>query len=299
MPKNIPWKLKSAAYSIIDVTGTGPLYVAQKHLTRRSRRRIQSVHPTWQFHERNLRANQCEDVLEFGAGKDLAQNLYLAARTSIVQTVVDLNPMLDLDLLNSAVLDLERLGVQMNGRVNSVSDLQHQYRISYHAPLDMQRSGFESGRFHACISTYTLEHIPVDVIAGIWRETYRVLRSGGIVSAVVDYSDHYAHTDRSISPLNYLTLSDRRWQRHNHRCHFQNRLRHGHHLGLLEEAGFQVELSEASDPALLPPEAEKSLLTGRQDDNCLKGYIVARHLTSVGGGKLTLQPQRRPLYQDH
>lgn len=274
---SIPWKLKSLAFSIFDVIGQAPLYVAQKYLTRRSRPSFVKPSPAWIFHSGKLKEHAARRIIEFGAGKSLAQNFYLHV-PDLEQVLVDLNPMLDLALVNEAIDRLAGLGVVgLDGRVTSMEDLRSKYGITYLAPVDMRRVDFEDESFDACISTNTLEHIPKDVITGIWKEVYRVLRPGGIVCAVIDYSDHYAHTDRSLSRLNYLTFTDAQWKRYNHACHYQNRLRHGQHLKLLANAGFEIVSARAELP--VSPEGlaiRQENLAGDANDFHTAGYIVVR-----------------------
>ena len=68
----------------------------------------------------------------------------------------------------------------------------------------------------------------------------RTLKDTGIVSLIVDYSDHYSHTDNSIGPLNYLNYNELEWAKFNHNCHFQNRLRHYDYVEILHYCGFKV-----------------------------------------------------------
>ena len=74
----------------------------------------------------------------------------------------------------------------------------------------------------------------------IFSELRRTLKDSGIISAQIDYSDHYAHTDDTISLLNYLKFDDKTWKRYNHNCHYQNRLRHYDYLRIFKEIGFIV-----------------------------------------------------------
>lgn len=272
----IPWKLKSVAFSVADRIGPKPLYLAQKYLTGRSAVRFKAINRHWIFHRDNIEKHGARSVIEFGAGKNLAQNLYLFAELGIEQTLVDLNPMLDLALVNAAIDGLSALGVAMNGHVRSPADLEASYRIRYVAPLDMRSTPFEGDTFDACISTATLEHIPKQVIEGIWGEVARILKPAGMVSAVIDYGDHYARTDKTIPDLHFLRFTEEEWRRYNHACHYQNRLRHRHHMKLLEEAGFKLELAEAQVPAPPVPGAHQNNLTGDASDFCVVGHIVGR-----------------------
>ena len=37
------------------------------------------------------------------------------------------------------------------------------------------------------------------------------MSTGGVISAVIDYTDHYAYTDKTIGMLNYLQFSESEW----------------------------------------------------------------------------------------
>lgn len=114
------------------------------------------------------------------------------------------------------------------------------YGIFYIAPYDASNTNFCDHYFDACISTNTLEHIPESDLHRIFTELNRTLKPGGIVSAHIDYSDHYAHTDKSISLLNFLKFDDEEWKHFNHKCHYQNRLRHYDYLRIFEDASFDI-----------------------------------------------------------
>lgn len=71
------------------------LYATQKHVTRRSQKPITKPSPNWIAHARTISALDSPQLtFEFGAGKNLAQNLYLSSFIEN-QVVVDLNFMID------------------------------------------------------------------------------------------------------------------------------------------------------------------------------------------------------------
>jgi hypothetical protein len=239
--RRIPWKLKSFLFRIIDIFQVDDLlYFAQKHLTRRSKRSFAGQMRRWHQHEAVIKqVNASPVVFEFGAGKDLAQNLFLSSCAG-TQYLVDLNFMLDLNLCEAARLELaENSLIEDRGEISSALDLL-KYGINYEAPADAADTHLPDESVDICISTATLEHIPETEISKILIELGRVIKMGGLVSAVIDYSDHYAHTDRSISQLNFLRYSDQQWSSFNHKCHYQNRLRHGRYIDLFNEHGFEL-----------------------------------------------------------
>jgi hypothetical protein len=114
------------------------------------------------------------------------------------------------------------------------------YGIEYRAPYDAAKIDFNEKSIDACVSTNTLEHIPEESILPIFLRLYKTLKDNGIVSAKIDYSDHYAHTDKTISLLNYLKFDQNGWRKYNHNCHFQNRLRHYDYVKIFKRCGFVV-----------------------------------------------------------
>ena len=238
---NIPWKIKSLIFSFIDYLSLQKLlYFLQKRITRRSRINLLVDFPDWKMHKDALNKYQTKNVVfEFGAGKSLVQNLYLSNFVQ-KQCVVDLYPMLDFKLVNSEceqLLEIENLRSRI--KIKNLKDLEH-YGIYYMAPYDSTKIHLSDKSIEACISTNTLEHIPkVDIIL-IFSELYKKLKDQGIVSLIIDYSDHYAHTDKNISLLNFLKFSHHQWKRYNHKIHFQNRLRHFEYIDIFEKIGFRT-----------------------------------------------------------
>ena len=238
---NIPWKLKSLIFNCIDYLNFPKLlYFLQKYVTRHSRIISLVESSDWQIHKDALKKYETTNVIfEFGAGKSLIQNLYLSNCVK-KQIVVDLNPMIDFKLVNSGrekLLKIEELRSKV--RIKNLKDLEN-YGIYYIAPYNATKIHLPDRSIDACISTNTLEHIPkVDIIA-IFSELYRKIKDEGIVSLIIDYSDHYAHTDNNISLLNYLKFSNHQWKRYNHNIHYQNRLRHFEYINIFEKIGFKV-----------------------------------------------------------
>src|SRR6185369_13014962 len=89
-------------------------------------------------------------------------------------------------------------------------------------------------------STSTLEHIPADDIRAILGECVRISSSQALCSFIIDYHDHYASADRSITYFNFYKYTTEEWKRFNPPNHFQNRLRHSDHERLFGELGLRV-----------------------------------------------------------
>ena len=238
---NIPWKIKSTIFGLTDFfNAPSALYFLQKYVTGRSKIRSLQISPIWEAHKKYLdEYSSTKNVFEFGAGKSLAQNLFISD-IATNQTVVDLNPMIDLSLVENVRSQISELVVLKSKSKISSLDKLSLYGIEYRAPYDASKTDLADKSLSACISTNTLEHIPKDSIIAIFSELFRTLKDDRIVSAKIDYSDHYAHTDKSISLLNYLKFDEGTWKRHNHHCHYQNRLRHYDYIEIFTRCGFVV-----------------------------------------------------------
>ena len=94
---------------------------------------------------------------------------------------------------------------------------------------------------------------------------------------IIDYSDHYSHTDKNIHPLNFLKFKENEWnKKYNHQCHFQNRLRHSDYKMLLIDIGFNITFEKIIKKADSMPSS--IILDNKKidDDNiALSGYFLA------------------------
>lgn len=237
----IPWKFKSFIFSLIEYLNAPKLlYFLQKNVTKRSRLNSFTLSSDWQLHEDTLKKYKTTDfILEFGAGKSLVQNLYLSSFIK-KQMLVDLYPMIEFDLVNSARKKLlEIVKLRSTFKIKNLKDLE-KYGIYYISPYDVSKTNLSPNSLDACISTNTLEHIPKADIISIFSELNRILKYEGVISAIIDYSDHYAHTDNGISLLNYLKFTPHQWKKYNHNIHYQNRLRHYEYIEIFEKTGFSV-----------------------------------------------------------
>ena len=220
------------------------LYFLQKYATRRSKVNFKNIDETWVLHKKYVSTLTEPRLFEFGAGKNLAQNLYLSTECN-EQIVIDLNPMADLGQINESALQISEIDSDfIYAPIHSFGDLKKNYRIKYIAPLDASSTGFEDNYIDCCVSTHTLEHIPKVGIIKIFNELKRVIKSDGIVCAKIDYSDHYSHADPSIGSLNFLAFSEQEWEKYNHLSHYQNRLRHYDFVRMFEQLGFDIEVNE-------------------------------------------------------
>ena len=63
------------------------------------------------------------------------------------------------------------------------------------------------------ISYNVFEHIPPDVIVSILKEGNRLVRDNGLFVHRIDFTDHFAHSDKSITFVNFLQYNDHEWEK--------------------------------------------------------------------------------------
>jgi len=124
--------------------------------------------------------------------------------------------------------------------VGSIGELADRFGINYRAPVDARATGLESGSVDFVSSTVTLEHVPREHVIPLLGECVRLLRPDGVVSALIDLTDHYSQIDESISRYNFLRYSDRAWRRINSNLQHQNRMRRPDYLAAFAEAGLEI-----------------------------------------------------------
>ena len=124
-----------------------------------------------------------------------------------------------------------------------------------------------------------LEHIPKDSIKKIFIELRRILKKDGVVCATIDYTDHYAHTDKNIGLLNFLSYSDEEWKKYNHNCNYQNRLRHYDYETLFSELMFKIVNNEPAffKDAVFPSHIDSKFKLENPLYKATSGYFVLKN----------------------
>jgi hypothetical protein len=121
--------------------------------------------------------------------------------------------------------------------------------VTYNAPGDARRLPLPDGSIDLYVSSNVFEHIPPADLERILREGYRVLRPGGALVHSIDMSDHFAHTDPKLSPINFLKYSDRVWSLiAGNRLMYQNRLRVDDYEALAKGAVPQADIAIRPSP---------------------------------------------------
>jgi hypothetical protein len=105
---------------------------------------------------------------------------------------------------------------------------------------DARKLDLASASLDLICSNNTLEHIPAEVIAGMFTEFRRLLRPPGVMSHFIDMADHYALFDRKITRYNFLRYPEPVWRLFNNELQYQNRLRLADFRALHGQRGFDV-----------------------------------------------------------
>ena len=124
---------------------------------------------------------------------------------------------------------------------DSASELLASCNIEYVAPGDARSTDLPDASIDFHTSRMVLEHIPPKDLEAIFTESRRILRNEGLLVHQIDYSDHFAHSDRTISKINFLKYSDADWSRYaDNRFMYMNRLRHDDYLTLFGSLGYDI-----------------------------------------------------------
>ena len=277
----INWKTKSLLYNIFGFLKLKKaFYFSQKYITKRSKVNIKEINKIWKYHADSINACSISNLLEVGAGKSLEQNIYFSYlyENKIEQTVIDINKMIDFELINTASIQISRIMQKIyKGEVKSIKDLKIKYNINYRAPIKTVDLKSEHFKYDFCVSSTALEHFTSDDLDEHFNDLKSLIKINGYISSVIDYSDHYSHTDKNISPLNFLQYSDLEWEKYNNLFLYQNRLRHRHYLELFKKFNFLIS-KEIKGNSINPPANLNSKYNYSEKDNfILWGYFLIKN----------------------
>lgn len=105
---------------------------------------------------------------------------------------------------------------------------------------DARSTGLPAGSVDLVFSTVVFEHVPRDVLAGLFTEFRRVSSPHAVMSHYIGLKDQYANFDPSLSPFNFLKYSERQWRWLNNRMIPLTRLRIPEYRRLHVEAGYRI-----------------------------------------------------------
>ena len=206
-------------------------------------------------------------VLEVGAGRrvNIPIAMWLAGADSV--TTVDLNPYQraeliaeDLDYYHANPEEIARIfdGVDVQQdrwdqlmsysfRVSGLAGLLDMCRINYLAPADASDLDATSHSIDLHISTNVFEHVPRESLVAILAEGGRLLTDCGLAIHRIDHSDHFWHTDSSLTPISFLQYDESTWQRlSGNRYMYANRIRVDDFYDIYRESEQEVVCTEKS-----------------------------------------------------
>jgi hypothetical protein len=110
--------------------------------------------------------------------------------------------------------------------------------------VDARSLAFDDASFDFTCSNNTFEHIPRETLEGILSEFKRVSKRASVWSHFVDLSDHFAHSDPSISIYHFLRFSKKQWAWIDNRIQPQNRMRWPEYLSMYQALDIPVTHTE-------------------------------------------------------
>jgi SAM-dependent methyltransferase len=260
----VHWKTKATLFCLFDRTPFGDRlhHFTQKRLTHT----VPRPHDAYPFYndrvERYIGAFERWGAdltkaryLEFGAGWDLFYPLSLWCCGLNSLLLLDRYSLARTDDINHTIAGLQQRPPEGATRtpkrrlsLNMHQDLKTYYGITYTAPADASHVQEPHKSIDLVSTTSTLEHVPFDDLEGTMRELARICRPNAVLVMLIDYSDHYSHGDRSLTPYNFLRYSNEEWSRFNPPIHYQNRRRHHEFRDLFRRCGFQTLEEDCTRP---------------------------------------------------
>jgi SAM-dependent methyltransferase len=269
------WKLKAKIQNAVSLLPSSASYAAYYWIQRRfgGLRRINPVSrltagiETWKRIEKQNLTPSGKVFLEIGTGRvplvPLAYWLMGAEKT----ISIDLNPYMKRELiaeslcfmneneetilaLFGSLIDKKRFKELLKfsrNRQPTISGFLDLCQVDYIAPGDATDTRLldQSIDFHTSYTVF--EHIPQEVLRKILEEGNRITKNNGLFVHRIDYSDHFSHSDKSISAINFLQYNDDEWERYaGNRYMYMNRMRHDDFITLFESVGHRIVEAQPS-----------------------------------------------------
>lgn len=205
-----------------------------------------------------------KSFLEIGTGRNILLPLGLWLKGASKVVTVDLNRYFDEKVFvqslkwiinNQKLIARDMPDVDKN-RISLIDSFLNQsdqniynfldsINISYIAPCDASDLPYKDQYFDFHISYTVLEHIDINSLQSIFEEAKRVLKNNGCLIHLIDYTDHFSHTDRNLSNISFLSYSDRKIDfLMNNRYMYMNMLRYDDFLDFFKENLYQVIYEE-------------------------------------------------------
>lgn len=284
----INWKLKAALFHAFNILPMGAKfhYLAQRYITKTLPREDSQIDALVEvareyvndYKTLGITPLEHATFLEIGAGRDLVVPLALRLLGVKHVTSVDIERLANIELVNSAAKKVcYSLGLPPV-EFATWDDLAN-FGIMYLAPFDLVESSENISTVDAFVSNEVLEHIPVLMLAPLFKSVISKLKDGGVSIHSIDYSDHYAR-DGGVSRYNFLQYSDSDWEKYNPSMHYVNRLRHSEYILIMKDCGLEI-ISCDKHAEIIP---KSSVISPRfsnyssEDLNIMRSRIVGQSL---------------------
>jgi len=270
----INWKIKAFIYKVlVFINSQRLLSFIQKNITKRSAIKINKVKEEWILHQKVIKDYKINNLIEFGAGKTLEQNIYffLNNKRKINQLVLDLYPIIDFELVNQAYNRIVNILKKEKKFEITNSDVLLKLNINYMSPFDKKK--IKKNFFDLCTSTNTLEHLTRKEILNFISIINFSLKKKGLLSLAIDCSDHYSHTDNKISSLNFFKFSKKEWDsKYNNKYLYQNRLRYDDYIKIFKKHFRILKIKKGNFGDA--PKDQKKYFTKKKNNYILWFHVV-------------------------
>lgn len=247
---------------------------------------------------------ESKKFLEIGTGRriNVPVALWLCGASEI--TTVDINPYLKEELV---INDFEYIKSHQDEVLNLFNDLsqisviKERFKyllesedslaqildcagIHYLAPADATCLDLSAGTIDYCFSYSVLQYVPKSALIDMLVESRRLVNNNGLFLHYIDLTDHFAHSDPSITNINFLRFSEHEWNTMaSNRYMYHSRLRIDDYLALFNDLQYSLLLVDTSiDERSMKALAEGFVLDERFRDKdfttnaTCKAWIVAK-----------------------
>ena len=244
------------------------------------------------------RTAQSKSFLEIGTGRrlNLPISIWLCGAERIF--TVDVNPYLTTELViedieyirhnNDKIIELfgvharqplfmERFKKLLSWRGKDIYSFLTAINTTYIIQRDSSRLILPPHSIDYHISRCVFEHIPPKVLERMVHESKKLLRIDGLLLHLVDFSDHFSHSDKSISSVNFLQYSECVWSLlAGNRFMYHNRLRIDDFLMMFSDAGLRIVEQEVE----IDEKALRSLKEGFRLDKRFRNKPMSVNATA-------------------
>ena len=124
---------------------------------------------------------------------------------------------------------------------------------------------------------YNIRAFVLHELSDTFLRLKKIIKKDGIISSLIDYSDHYSHTDRNIGALNFLKFDQNEWKKFNNVYLFQNRLRHQDYRNFFLNHNFEI-LEEIKGTIGKPPKNISNIFdTSDNETYILWGHFLLKN----------------------